>query len=159
MPTHPVQPPEWIDAAPVRNEASIEIAAPPAAVWAHVADHERWPEWFTALDKVEVTSGATGVGGGRRVTARRLSLDEEFTAWDENEHFAFAVVESKLPFLAALAESVRLAPTESGTRLVYCQGLQGKRGFGRLIGLVGAQMDKQLAPALANLKRRVETTN
>ena len=33
MPTHPVQPPEWIDSAPIRVERSIDIAAPPSLVW------------------------------------------------------------------------------------------------------------------------------
>ena len=53
MPKHPVQPPEWIDAAPIIVREEIEIAAPPSAVWARIADHETWPEWFTALDRVE----------------------------------------------------------------------------------------------------------
>ena len=43
MPTHPVQPPEWIDSAPIRVERSIDIAARPEAVWAVIADHVNWP--------------------------------------------------------------------------------------------------------------------
>jgi uncharacterized protein YndB with AHSA1/START domain len=156
MPRHPVQPPEWIDAAPIRVEQTIEIAAPPAAVWERIADHERWPTWFTTLDRVEVTGAATGVGGGRTVTVKRLSLGEQFTAWDDDAHFAFAVTSSFLPILDTMAESVRLEPTETGTTVTYVQGLQAKRGCGKLLALAWRNAPRQLADALANLKRQVE---
>ena len=156
MPTHPVQPPEWIDRAPIRVERSVDIAATPAAVWAVIADHERWPEWFTTIDAVVITAGATGVGGGRRVTVKPLRLEERFTAWDENEHFAFAVVGSKIPILAAMAESVRVEATERGSRVVYRQGLQAKRGFGKALELMWKPAAKGLDEALVNLRVRLE---
>ena len=153
----PVNPPEWIDAAPIRVEQTIEIAAPPAAVWARIADHASWPEWFTALDSVEVTGRASGVGGERRVVVGRLPMDEEFTVWSENEHFAFAVVRSRLPILAAMAESVRIEPTEGGCRVLYRQGLQGRRGTGRLLDAIWKRQGAPaLADALVNLRRLVE---
>lgn len=157
MPSHPVQPPEWIESAPIRVEESIEVAAPPEAVWAHIADHERWPEWFTDLDTVEVTGARTGAGGNRRVTAKRLPIDEEFTVWNENEEFAFAVIGSKVPILSTMAESVRIEPAGEGCRVVYRQGLQARRGFGRPLDFVWRrQAPGQLRRALANLKTRAE---
>jgi len=157
MASLPVNPPEWIDAAPIRVERSIDIAAPPSAVWARIADHVSWPEWFTTLDSVQITGSPTGVGGGRRVTVNRLTMDEEFTVWDTDEHFAFAVITTKLPILAAMAESVRLEPIDVGCRVTYRQGLQARRGFG---GILGAVWRRQGAPALesalAELKRLVE---
>ncbi len=156
MATHTIQPPEWIDTAPIHVVETVEIAAPPALVWAIIADHTAWPEWFTALDAVEVTGSPTGVGGTRRVTARRLPLDEEFTAWDADEHFAFAVVRSKLPFLRTLAESVRIEPTDAGCRVVYRQGLQATRGFGWLLAAIWKTAATQLADALVELKGRSE---
>jgi len=158
MPSHPVQPPEWIDSAPIRVERSIDIAAPPAAVWAVIADHVNWPKWFTSLDRVEVTGAPTGVGGGRRVTVSRISIDEKFTVWDENEHFAFAVVATKMPFLDTMAESVRIEPTEGGCRVNYRQGLQAKRGLGFLLELAWKPAAKQLTSALENLKALAEST-
>jgi len=156
MPTHTLQSPEWIDAAPIRVERTVEIEAPPEAVWARIADHATWPEWFTALDSVVILGSPTGVGGGRRVTAKKLTIDEEFTAWDENEHFAFAVVRSKLPILESMAESIRIEPTADGCRVVYRQGLQAKRGFGKALGVMWKQSEKQLETALQNLKRITE---
>ncbi len=156
MPNHVVQPPEWIDSAPVRVEKSIEIAASPAEVWRHIADHVHWPEWFTALDRVDITGLPTGVGGERRVYARRLPIDEVFTAWDENEHFAFAATSSRLMFLTTLAESVRIEPTDGGCRVVYRQGLQGRRGVGFVVEQLGTQMATGLEEGLTGLKSRAE---
>jgi Polyketide cyclase / dehydrase and lipid transport len=156
MPTHAIRPPEWIDTAPIHVEKIVDIVAPPAVVWAIIADHVAWPEWFSALDSVEVTGPPTGVGGTRRVTAKRLPLDEEFTAWVIDEHFAFAVVRSKLPFLDALAESVRIQSTDAGCRVIYRQGLQAKRGFGWLLAAIWKTAATQLADALVDLKSRAE---
>ena len=159
MATHTVRQPEWIDTAPIRVSESTEIAAPPSVVWAHIADHESWPEWFVALDRVELLGAPTGVGGGRRVFARKLPIDEQFTAWDVDQHFAFAATKSKLPILDSLAESVRLEPTDTGTRLTYRQGVAGRRGFGWAMALVWKQPARQLADAVATLKARVENAD
>lgn len=162
MPTHPEHPPEWIATAPISVERSVEIAATPAEVWRHVADHESWPDWFGALSKVEVTGEATGVGGRRRVSIKGPSgLDEVFTAWDENERFAFAVVGSKVPFLAALAESVELEPIElgsgdAGCRVTYRQGLELRRGFGWMGSRSTRLLGDQLTKGLTGLKTQVE---
>lgn len=156
MPRHAIRPPEWIDSAPIRVERSVDIAAAPEAVWAIVADHTGWPRWFTALDSVEVTGAADGVGGARRVTVKRLPLDEHFTAWNVDEHFAFAVVTSKIPILATMAESVRFEPVASGCRVTYRQGLQAVRGAGFLLGLMWKPAAKQLETALTNLRSLAE---
>ena len=157
MPSHPVQPPEWIDSAPIRVEKSIDIGASPSAVWAIIADHTSWPTWFTTLDAVEVVGSATGVGGGRRVTVKKLALDEQFTAWDVDQHFAFAVVKSKIPILDTMAESVRIESTATGCRVGYRQGLQAKRGMGKALELIWKPAAKGLEEALENLKRQAES--
>lgn len=156
MATHELQPPEWIDEAPIIVVESIDISAPPSRVWAHIADHEAWPEWFAPIERVEPLGSPTGVGGGRRIIVRKRPIDEVFTAWDEERHFAFAVTESKLPVLHSLAESVRLEPHGAGTRLTYRQGIQGRQGFGWLMKLIWKQPARHLAVALDQLRRRVE---
>jgi uncharacterized protein YndB with AHSA1/START domain len=157
MPSLPEHPPEWIAGAPTVVERTVEIGAPPESVWQHIADHERWPEWFAALAKVEVTGEGAGVGGRRRVTLKGApGVDEVITAWDENEHFAFAVVATKIPVLAGMAESVRLEPTDDGCRVIYRQGLEPRRGCGWLMGPLSKRMSTQLAAGLAALKTRAE---
>ncbi len=159
MARHPVKGPDWIDSAPMAFSNSIDIATPPAAVWAHIADHAGWTAWFTALDAVEVTGAATGVGGNRRVTVKRLPIDEEFTAWDENERFAFALIATKFPFLHAMAEDVQISLTDSGCNVTYRQGIEARRGFGWLTKLAFGSLDKQTADALSRLKRLCEGGN
>jgi carbon monoxide dehydrogenase subunit G len=156
MPTHPVVPPKWIGTAPILVTESIDIAASPAKVWGFVQDHEAWGSWFEALDKIEVTGARTGVGGARRVTAGRVVIDEHFTAWIENEHFAFAVTKSPIPFLQTLAEEVCLEPSEKGCRVTYRQGLQAKKGFEWLLKRAWKKPAKELADALRNLQRLAE---
>ncbi len=157
MPRHPVVGPEWIDSAPIQVSKSIEIDAPPSQVWAHVADHEAWPEWFTDLDVVERIGTGEGVGSGRRVTVRRLKLDEEFPAWTPDEQFAFAVIASPFPFLGRLAEDVSLEATDAGTRVTYRQGVEGRRFVGGLMSLAWRQAPRQVERALGRLKQRVES--
>jgi hypothetical protein len=93
------------------------------------------------------------------VIASRLALDEEFTAWDENEHFAFAVTASKLPILSAIAESVRLEPVDDGTacKVTYRQGVQGRKGFGWAMKAAWSKAAKDVPVALKQLKARVES--
>lgn len=159
MPTLPVHPPEWIDSAPSVAESSVAIDATPANVWARVADHETWPEWFTDLKKIERIGTGVGVGSGRRVSVAVMTIDEEFTAWTENEHFAFAVTKFPLPVIAAMVESVRIEATDAGCQVTYRQGVEGRTGFGWLAARVAKQLQGQTAEALHNLKRLVEAAH
>ena len=156
MPTHPVVEPDWIASAPIQVNESIVIAAPPEAVWPHIADHETWPEWFTDLDRVQRVGSGEGVGSGRRVTAARITIDEEFTAWEPDRQFAFAVIKTPLPVLARLAESVELEPHDTGTTVTYRQGVEGRRFVGGVMALLWKRAPTQVSNALANLKARVE---
>lgn len=65
---------EWVDTVPIRVVAPAESSAPPAAVFAVLADHERWPEWFPGLRKGTVMGAPTGVGVRRRGPLRGASL-------------------------------------------------------------------------------------
>lgn len=156
MAQHRRQPPTWIDDADIVCHSTIEIEATPAQVWARIADHETWSEWFTTLDKVEVTGAPTGVGGARRATAGRIPLDEEFTVWNENEQFSFAIVKSPLLFLDALAEDIRIEPVGDGSRVVYRQGITGKRGFGWLAKLAFKSLESETSAGLVRLKALLE---
>jgi uncharacterized protein YndB with AHSA1/START domain len=52
---------------------SIEIDAPPEAVWAVLADVERWPEWTKSMQHVEFVAGA-GLKRGAKVRIKQPRL-------------------------------------------------------------------------------------
>lgn len=144
--------PEWIVEAPIRTEARRTIAASPDAVWEVIADHERWPQWFPALRSVTVTGEAAGVGGRRRVTIPGIRFDEVFTAWEPGRLFAFTVVATRPPLLAAMAESLTLSEAADGsTTVVYRQGFEPRRGFGWFWGRNLGRMQASLEDGLAGL--------
>lgn len=164
MPTLTPRPPDWIDTAPVRASASIAVSASPEAVWGVLADHAGWVDWFDALDDVRVTRGATGVGGGRRVSSGPVWFEEEFTVWDPPEdggpgHFAFTIVRSNLPVLESFAESVRLTPAQDGQTLVgYRQGLAARWGLDPVLRLAWRVPAADLPDALAELRALAESS-
>ncbi len=142
--------PDWIAVAPVRVEVSRTIVAPPSAVWAHIADHEGWTEWFTELRRVRVTGEPTGVGGRRDVTLGPITIKEVFTAWEPDAQFAFTVVEGP-PTLASIAESVTLAPTDTGCTVTYRQGFEARRFAGWTLAPLRWQMERAVRKALDRL--------
>src|SRR5690606_37301528 len=76
---------DYADRAPVVIERVGVIDGTSAEVWAVLADHPRWPNWFPAVKAAEATSDPPrGVGSTRRVTIPAgITVDERFIAWDE----------------------------------------------------------------------------
>ena len=103
---HP-RPFDWLATAPVRIEATREMAVSASVAFAVVADHERWPEWFAQLKRVEVTGAPTGVGGQRRVALAGVVVDEVFIAWEPDRLFAFTVTHASRPMAKALQVAAR----------------------------------------------------
>lgn len=153
----PAQQPEWIATAPIQVVETRRIAASCDAVWARIADHETWPEWFTALKSVRVTTGAEGIGGGREVAVPGATFGEVFTAWEPGQRFAFSVIEASRT-LAAMAESVELAADGDGCVITYRQGIEPARGFGWFWKLVQRRLRSNLASALDRLAVLVEAS-
>ncbi len=52
--------PASFTSAPLRNRVRIELAAPPAEVWALVGNLERYPEYSAGLARVDVRRDASG---------------------------------------------------------------------------------------------------
>jgi uncharacterized protein YndB with AHSA1/START domain len=147
--------PEWIGTAPIVLQNSRRISASPDAVWARIAAHETWPEWFTDLSKVEVTTAASGIGGGREVSMPGIHVREVFTAWDPPNHFAFALVEGPR-ILAAMAESITIEPDGDGCTITYAQGIEPAKGFGAVCKVMARRMNGQQRKALDRLAALVE---
>lgn len=73
------------DRAPVHVRNAIDIAAPPARVWAWLVRAPRWPEWYRNSAGVELEGGAGELALGTQFRWRTfgvalLSRVEEFEA-------------------------------------------------------------------------------
>jgi uncharacterized protein YndB with AHSA1/START domain len=147
--------PDWIVTAPLLNEQTRTIRAPREVVWARIADHQTWPEWFRSIKRVAITGSPSGIGGRREVRLPGVTVKELFTAWEPGELFAFTVV-SGPPGLIALAESVELVDVDGGTRITYRQGFEPRRGWGWLVAPVVRKARRDLAAALDRLAAVVE---
>ena len=105
-------------------ESTARIDAPPAAVWAVLADLEAWPSWESAIVRTE----------GRLAEGTRIRL---WTQIDPKRPFAFTVValeperrmvlESRWPLgLFRGVRTYELAPRdEGGTVFTMCEDYAG----------------------------------
>lgn len=102
------------DVAPL--EASIEIAAPPAKVWALVSDLRNMPRWSPQVRKTIVRGGVMRVGAKLFNLNRRGLLvwptQAMVTEYEPERRVAFKVRENWTIW------SFELEPTATGTRVV-----------------------------------------
>lgn len=145
---------EWTDTAPVRAVGTRRIAASADAIWAVIADHERWGEWFTPIDEVTPGDPSTGVGGTRTVRVGPIEVEEEFLAWEPGRRFAFTVTHSTRPGIRSMNEDIRLVPDgPDATTVTYTMALDPLGG--RFVRPVLAPLlRRNLKAALAGLEER-----
>jgi hypothetical protein len=146
---------DWIERAPLQIAAHAESTASPERVFAVLADHERWPEWFPNVRRVEVIGAREGVGARRRVVVLGMSFDEEFIAWDVGARWTFSVYEAKPRFTRSLVEDCVLTPLpDGGTSITYTMYMDPVGVLGALVKLSAGRMRKNNTKALANLAAR-----
>jgi uncharacterized protein YndB with AHSA1/START domain len=107
----------------VRVEAWL--AAPPAAVWRLLSDHEGMPRWMPVREVVRRRDGAPdpdGIGAIRTVKSGGLAFDEEIVDSKPAERLEYRVLGG-----APLREHrgvVRLSAEGGGTRLLWTVGFR-----------------------------------
>ena len=115
---------DWMEQAPVCVTRTRRIAVDPDRVWAVIADHEGWSDWFGPITKVERIGSGEGVGGGRRVFIKSIGVEEEFLAWEPGSRFAFAVVRANRSGIRSMVEDIRLTPEgDTATTVSYTQAI------------------------------------
>jgi uncharacterized protein YndB with AHSA1/START domain len=146
---------EWIEVAPIRIEAKAESTAPPADVFAVLADHERWPEWFPRVREVTVLGAATGVGARRRVAIPGTTVDEEFIVWEPGIRWSFTAIAARPKFARSLVEDCILAELESGgTAISYSMYLDPPAPLGPFVRGLAGRIRANNNRAMANLAQR-----
>jgi len=150
---------EWSETAPIRVQGRAATTASPDAVFAVLADHRRWPEWFPNVKAVEVLGPAEGVGARRRVKIPGMAVDEEFIGWEPGKLFAFTATAAKPGAFRALVEHCRIEPSErGGCEVTWTMAFEPAPLFAPLMKLAKGTLAKNLTKAMANLGRRAEAS-
>jgi uncharacterized membrane protein len=140
--------------------ATIEVGAPPAAVWEHITDPARYLHFMAGVTRWEVADDAApGLGARYRMLMRVGSAEVggliEVVEWDEECDLAWTSVTG-----VDQRGRWRLRPVEGGRthvelRLAY--GVAGSGILGWLAEQVGAPTVRgHLRRSLQQLKRQVE---
>jgi len=119
--------PDFIDTAPYRTQASIELSTSPHHLWEVLTDVEAWPCWFPLITSATWTSSAPRRTGSTRILAVRggLAATEEVLVWDPPYRLATRINESSRRTTGASAEEYRIEPTEHGCRLTWTIARRG----------------------------------
>ena len=105
--------------------ATIQIDAPPAAVWAVLTDLGRYPEWNPLFPEA---SGEVAVGSRitlrtvHPVNGRTMTVKPRITVADPGAELRWT---SSLPGIISGDHSFVLAPADGGTRLVQSETVGG----------------------------------
>jgi uncharacterized protein YndB with AHSA1/START domain len=118
---------EWALEAPIRIQRVVDLDATPEAVFAVLADHERWPTWFGGMRRVHIDGPAEGPGALRTVWIAAARVQERFVVWEPPSRLAFTLVSADLPGLRSMVEDWVLTPREGGCRLTITIGAQARR--------------------------------
>jgi hypothetical protein len=146
---------DWIKDAPLRVEAKADSTAAPDKVFAILADHERWPEWFPSVKKVTVLGPAEGVGARRRVAIPGSTVDEEFIVWEPGARWSFTGFDATPRFTRSLVEDCILTPLpDGGTAISYTMYLDPAGPMGFFMKLAKGRLVKNNTKAMQNLAER-----
>ena len=132
---------------------TVQIAAPPARVWAVMSDVERWHEWTPTVTSVRRTNaGPFQIGAKARIHQPRLpAADWIVTALTEGRAFDW---ESRAPGVRVLARRT-VEPSGDGSRVTLSVLFRGP--VGDVLGRLTAGLNRRyIALEADGLKRRAE---
>jgi uncharacterized protein YndB with AHSA1/START domain len=141
-----------------RNEHTVEIAAPAAAVFPYLADGERRLRWMGVLVETEaLTEGPPAVGSRWRDVfedhGRRIELESELTEYVPDELLQVHIVSRGFE----ATSTQRLVEASGRTRLNTVIDTEYKLLAARVLGpVVRRHAQRQLEADLAGLKEIVE---
>ncbi|MFI5497930.1 SRPBCC family protein [Nocardia asteroides] len=140
----------FLATAPNRYVHVVDIAAPPAAVWAALTADDALVSWSSAVTGMRWLSPRPhGVGATRVVTlAGVAALTERFYRWDEQRRMTFTVEAASIPGLRRFAEDLTLAESASGTRLTWVFAVEGGLALRPVLSLAGP-VTKRLTASIA----------
>ena len=140
---------------------SIEILAPPEAIWPLLTDPERILKWFNLLRRFEYTSDQKeGVGTTfyyeEKSGGQLMRLNYAVTDWSPNRKLAFKVTSGSLKKDDQVWSIDSIA---SGSRFTMFEDLEMPFGvIGKIVGFLfgGMMIGRSMEKILANLKKLAE---
>lgn len=102
--------------SPVHVVNSIDIAAPPSAVWTHLVRAAEWPVWYANASKVAITGDDRDLSAGARFRWRTfgVGLETDVLEWVENERIAWLATSFGIKAYHAWL----IAPIDGGCRVI-----------------------------------------
>jgi uncharacterized membrane protein len=140
-----------------RIEHNVVFEQPVEMVFAYLANPEAYPQWQDGYLEAQITSeGPIGVGTTFRavheMAGRRVEVDNEVTAYEQNKTFAFRSISGNL----ANSGAITLQPAGEGTQAYLAFEAQFG-GFFRLAEPLAARLIKRQQQAdLEGLKKLLE---
>lgn len=151
---------DFVDTAPARFVNSVVVGASASAVWAALEDADAWPRWAKAIKGVEWTSAPPhGLGTTRTVRMiGRMTVFEEFIAWEPNRRMAFRFNAATMNGVAAFAERYTLdAASPEQTRVEWVMAMQPKGVSRAVVPLTALPMRLTFGRWLRGFKNLVES--
>ena len=137
----------------MKYEHTIDIDAPPATVWATLADVPAWPTWTASMSTAEwVGEAGLVVGHAARIKQPKLGATTwTITAVDEGRSFTW---EAKSPGFRITAGHA-IAPRGSGVTVTLWTDITGP--ISSIVGAMTAKIGKRyVATEAEGLKRHCE---
>jgi uncharacterized protein YndB with AHSA1/START domain len=134
-------------------KASVDISAPPARVWALMADVERWHEWTASITSIRrIEEGPFGMGSTARVKQPRFpAVTWRVTSFEPGVEFVW---EAKA-FGGRTIGGHRVEPLGEGSRVTLTVELTG--GLTPVFGRLTAGITRRyIEMEAAGLKKRSE---
>ncbi len=134
--------------------ASAEIPAPPAEVFAFLADLENLPRWQSGVVSAELTTpGEVGVGSrahvARELLGQRIEVDITVAGYEPGRHVLLESAASGIGVQARLD----LEPSAGGTTVTFAMEIRAQNIFMAPIeGMVAGAAEQDLAASLDRIR-------
>lgn len=159
-PLHDIEPVDdldWFDQADISLVFTIDITAPPDEVFDVLADHDKWPEWFSPVKSISNVGPASGIGARRRVEVPPLTVDEVFLVWEKPNRYTFTTSAINVRIVARMAEDWQLTETPTGSRVTNVVAADLPRWLRPFRLIVRLGMKRTTSSGVRELKHRVES--
>lgn len=132
--------------------STVDIARPPADVFAYATDPARFPEWQKDIVRVDVT-GERSFTTTRRFARAERTLTQEITENTPPRSWVARAVDGPIRPTA----TITVEPADGGSRVTFTLDFEVNGVGVALLPLIRRQAESGARVSYANLKRLLET--